>query len=193
MKKPLLFFAMFLFAMPFLKAQNSIRMKHVVFLEGEYVMGGKTLIYQLKDSTVQVIPYEYRKVFNEKTTDELAVLSWQMQDGKLGIPIQEYAIETLDVIKVRKRTARGRNMLIGMGIGVLASVVYIKHRKQYDDEFAETNYFDWTRIFFPPAFVGLGAIAGVSVPTLGKQFRINGDRKKYEEQKAALGEYAILK
>lgn len=192
MKKSLLFLAVFAFLMPYLKAQNETGIRHITFFKGESVLIGKTLIYQLKDSTIQVVPYEYRKVFNRKTADELAVLSWQIQDGELEIPVQEYAIESLDRISIRTRQARGRNMLIGMGIGVIASVAYVQHRKQYDEEFAEVDYFDWTRVFFPPVFVGIGAITGLSVPTLGKRFRINGDKKQYEKQKALLGRYAII-
>ena len=193
MKKSLIFSAIFIFVMPNLYAQNKTNIRHVIFLDGQFVMEGKMLIYQLKDSTIQIIPYQYRKIFNKKTPDELAVLSWQMQDGHLEIPVQEYSIEMLDVIKVRSRQARGRNMLIGMGIGVVASIVYVQHRKKFDEEFSENDYWDWTRVFLPPVFVGVGAIAGMSIPTLEKQFRIGKSRKGYEKEKAMLGQYAILK
>lgn len=196
MKKSLLFFTIFLFALPFLKAQNRTNIRHVVFVEGDFAMEGKTLIYQLTDSTIQIIPYKYRKIFNNKTPDELAALSWQMQDGHLGdeylgIPLQEYSIETVDVLKIRTRQARGRNMLIGMGIGLIGTIVYLNSRNLDEEAFNDSP--DWEAIMFPPLGIGLGAIVGLSIPTLGKRFRINGDRRKYEEQKTALGKYAIFK
>ena len=79
-----------------------------------------------------------------------------------------------------------------MGIGVIESIAYVQHRKQYDEEFAENDYFDWTRVFLPPVFVGLGTVAGLSIPTLGKKFRIGKKKKAYEKEKIALGQYAIL-
>lgn len=196
MKKSLLCFVLFLLVTPFLKAQNKSKISHVVGLKLEGFNSNKTLIYQLKDSTIQVIPYKYRKVFNDKTPDELAGLSWQMQNGHLadkdlGIPMQEYSVEMIDQINIRHRAARGRNMVIGMAAGLGGILIYLNSRNLSPEAFEDS--FDWESLFLPPISIGLGAIAGIMVPTLGKTFRINRSRKKYEEQRAALGKYAILK
>jgi len=196
MKKSLLIFTIFILVAPFLKAQNNSYIKNVIAVDGEYAISGKSLIYQLKDSTIQIIPYKYRNVFHGKTPDELAALNWQMEDGHLGdeylgIPMQEYAIETVDVISVRHRAARGRNMIIGMAIGLAGTIIYLNSRDLHEEAF--DDYPDWESILFPPIGIGLGAIVGMSIPTLGKRFRINRSKEKYEEQKELLGKYAIIK
>ena len=189
MKNFILFTFCFLILSLSLKAQTKPLKLHYAEMKGLNLPQGDLLLYQIKDSTIVTAPYSELNLFARKTKKELSTIYTMIETGEIDLTLQEYSTNWIDKIIITRRKQRLKNTLIGIAVGTAAGLIYFNVKEPPNPEY---DRFDWTRAFFPPMMVGVGAIVGASLPVAKARFKINRKRKSFQQQKAELNKYAIM-